>query len=333
MGADLSLFEGALSVVFDVYKRSTNNLLFDPRTPATAGIADPPIVNIGKMENKGFDFSIGHTASWWNVAFNGSHYTNKIVSIDGVQDFFYGPISTRFGNQVINKVGHPIGSFYGYIADGFFRDAADVAAHATQDGAKPGRIKFRDVNGDGVINTDDRTIIGNPHPKFTAGLDLGARHGNFDASATIFGTYGNDIFENHMEFYVFREFETNVKKDLLDNSWTPTNQNAKYPRLDVSDDRSRVISSFYVKDGSYTRLRNLQIGYTLPTSARYLAGSRVYVQGDNLFTKTNYDGLDPALPAANAFGPAGDVRDQYRGVDRGSYPSNRIFNFGIVTSF
>jgi len=240
---------------------------------------------------------------------------------------------TRYGNQVINKVGSPIGSFYGYIADGFFRDAADVTAHATQDGAAPGRIKFRDVNGDGVIDQNDRAIIGSPHPKFTAGLDLGARHGNFDASATIFGTYGNKIFENQMEFYVFREFETNVKKDLLDNSWTPQNLNAKYPRLDVSDLFSRAISSYYVKDGSYTRLRNVQVGYTLPSSARYLPGARVYVQGDNLFTKTNYEGLDPSLPAANFVGSAGDVRDQYRGVDRGAYPSSRIFSVGIVTSF
>ena len=151
-----------------------------------------------------------------------------------------------------------------------------------------GRMKFKDVNGDGVVNLEDRTIIGSPHPKFTAGVDLGARRGNFDVSATVFGTYGNKIFENQMEWYVFREFQTNVRKDLLANSWTPQNPNAKYPRIDNSDSYSWQLSSYYVKDGSYTRLRNMQIGYTLPGSARYLPGSRVYVQGDNLFTKTNY---------------------------------------------
>jgi hypothetical protein len=327
------LFDGGLNVVLDVYRRNTNNLLFDPKLPATAGFAAPPIVNVGRMRNTGFDFSVGHQASWWNATFNGSHYTNTIVSINGVQTFFYGPISTRFGNQVINQVGSPIGAFYGYIADGFFKDAADVAAHATQDGAKPGRLKFRDINGDGKIDLTDRTIIGSPHPKFTAGLDLGARHGNFDASATFFGSYGNKIFENQMEFYVFREFETNVRKDLLANSWTPTNLNAKYPQIDVNDTFSRALSSFYVKDGTYTRLRNLQVGYTLPSTAGYLPGARVYVQGDNLFTITSYEGLDPSLPAANVNGSAGDVRDQYRGVDRGAYPSNRIFSVGIVTSF
>ncbi len=341
VGTDLILFNGMFNVVFDVYKRRTNNLLFDPRTPATAGVAAPPIVNIGSMENKGFDFSIGHQAASWNVTFNGSHYKNKIVSIDGVQDSFFGPIATRLGNQTINMVGQPIGSFYGYIADGFFRDAADVTAHATQDGAAPGRIKFRDVccgpNGervpDGKINASDQTIIGSPHPNFTAGVDFGARRGNWDASATVFGSYGNKIFENQMEWYVFREFSTNVKKDLLANSWTPQNLNAKYPIIDVNDTFSSALSSFYVKDGSYTRLRNLQVGYTLPSGARYLPGARLYLQGENLYTKTNYEGLDPALPAANATGAAGDVRDQYMGVDRGSYPSNKIFSIGIVTSF
>ncbi|MGH7651213.1 MAG: SusC/RagA family TonB-linked outer membrane protein [Gemmatimonadaceae bacterium] len=334
VGTDMSLFEGALNVVLDVYRRTTDNLLFNPATPATAGVAAPPIVNIGKMRNTGFDFSLGHVGSWWNATFNGSHYKNTILSIDGVQTSFFGPGSTRLGNNVtINEVGHPIGSFYGYIADGYFQNAADVAAHATQDGAAPGRIKFRDINGDGVIDANDRTIIGSPHPSFTAGLDLGAHHGNWDASATIFGTYGNKIFENQMDFYVFQDFSSNVRKDLLANSWTPQNPNAKYPILDINDTFSDKPSSYYVKDGSYTRLRSVQLGYTLPGSARYLPGARVYVQGENLFTKTNYDGLDPALPPSNATGAAGDIRDQFMGVDQGSYPTNRIFSIGIVTSF
>jgi TonB-dependent starch-binding outer membrane protein SusC len=333
IGTDMTLFNGVLNVVLDVYNRTTDDLLFDPRTPATAGIASPPIVNIGKMQNKGFDFSVGHAGSWWNASFNGSHYNNKILSIDGVQTFFFGPIGTRIGNSTINMVGQPIGSFYGYIADGFFRDAADVAAHATQDGAAPGRIKFRDVNGDGKITSADQTIIGSPHPKFTAGIDLGAHRGNWDASATIFGTYGNKIFENQMDFYVFQDFSSNVVKDRLANSWTPQNLNAKYPRLDITDTYSGAISSYYVKDGAYTRLRSMQVGYTLPSGARYLPGARVYVQGENLFTHTNYDGLDPALPAGNFTGAAGDTRDQAMGVDVGAYPTNRIFSIGIVTSF
>jgi TonB-linked SusC/RagA family outer membrane protein len=341
IGADVTLLQGKLNVVLDLYQRETNNLLFDPPTPGTAGVAAPPIVNVGKMRNRGIDFSIGHRSDTWWATFNGSHYRNEIRRIDGVQDFFYGPISTRFGNQVINKVGEPIGAFYGLIADGFFRDAADVAAHADQDGAAPGRIKFRDIccgpNGemvpDGQVTLADRTIIGSPHPDFTAGLDLGYRWRNFDVSATLFGTFGNEIFDVQKEFYVFRNFSTNVRRDLLTDSWTPENPNAKYPRLDVNDNFSRALSSYYVEDGSYIRMRNLQVGYNVPESFGFIRSSRVYVQAENLFTITDYEGLDPSLPAANFFGPAGDIRDQYRGIDRGSYPSSRTFSFGIVTQF
>ena len=343
IGTDMSLFDRNIDFVLDVYSRSTDNLLYNPAIPTTAGIASPPIVNVGEMSNKGFDFSIGHHAANWNITFNGSHYANRIDRINGQQKFFYGPVSTREGNQVINMVGQPIGSFYGYVAQGYFKDAADAAAHTPdangkctaycQTGAAPGRIKFKDVNGDGQITLADRQIIGSPLPKFTAGLDMGVRRGNWDLNATVFGTYGNKIFENQMEWYVFREFNTNVRKDLLANSWTPTHQNAKYPIIDNSDNYSRQISSYYVKDGSYTRLQNIQLGYNLPSTSRYLSAARVYVQADNLFTITGYDGLDPALAPQNVTGAAGDIRDQYRGVDRGSYPSSRIFSIGVTTSF
>lgn len=346
VGADVALYDGRVNLVLDVYQRETDNLLFDPPTPGTAGVAAPPIVNIGKMQNRGFDFSIGHRSPYWGVTFNGSRYRNKILKIKGdTSDFFFGPISTRFGNQVINKVGHPIGSFHGLIADGIFKDAADVAAHPAQDGKAPGRLKFRDVNGDGRVTLADRTIIGSPHPDFTGGLDLEWRRGAWDVSATVFGTFGNDIFDTQKEYYIFRNFSTNVRRDMLTDSWTPVsttvprdqytaqNPDAKYPILDVNDNFSRAISTFYIEDGSYVRLRNVQIGYDIPPSVRFLSASRVYVQVENLFTITGYDGLDPALPAASAFGPAGDIRDQYRGVDRGSYPSNRTFSVGLITNF
>jgi TonB-linked SusC/RagA family outer membrane protein len=349
VGADVSLFDGKINVVLDVYQRNTNNLLFDPPTPATAGVAAPPIVNIGKMKNNGFDFSIGHQSATWNATFQGSHYKNKIVSIDGVQTFFYGPISTRYGNQVINQVGSPIGSFFGLLANGYFPDAADAASHATvagtcpvapcQDGAAMGRLRFRDISGpngvpDGKITLADRTIIGSPHPDFTAGLDLGYRWKNWDVSGTLFGTFGNEIFDVQKEFYVFRNFSTNVRRDLLTDSWTPTNLDAKYPRLDINDTYSHQLSSFYIEDGSYVRMRNLQIGYNVPPAlVRWISATRVYVQAENLFTITGYPGLDPALPVQAVNGPAGDIRDQYRGVDRGTYPSNRTFSLGLVTSF
>jgi TonB-linked SusC/RagA family outer membrane protein len=334
VGADLAFLDGRVNVIIDLYQRKTNNLLFNPAIPGTAGVASPPIVNVGKMKNSGVDLSVGYQASTWNATLTGSKYSNKIVSIDGVQNFFYGPISTRFGNQVINQVGSPIGSFYGLIADGYFRDAADVAAHAKQDGAAPGRIKFRDTNGDGTVTPADRVIIGNPHPNFTAGLDLGYRRGNWDVSGNLFGSFGNDIWDAQKEFYVFRNFSTNVRSDLLANSWRPDNLNAKYPILDQNDTYSKTLSSYYVEDGSYVRVRSLQVAYSLPRSlVSWASGTRVYVQAENLFTITGYSGLDPSLPAASVSGSAGDIRDQYRGIDRGVYPSSRTFSLGITTSF
>jgi TonB-linked SusC/RagA family outer membrane protein len=332
-GIDLGLWNNNVNVVLDVYTRTTDNLLFDPAIPGTAGVASPPIVNVGQMRNNGFDISIGHRGTSWDLSFNGSAYKNKILRIDGSQTFFYGPTGTRFGNQIINQIGSPIASFYGYIQDGIFQSAADVQAHAKQDGAAPGRFRFRDINGDGQVTLADRTIIGNPHPDFTAGLDGSIRRGAFELSATVFGSFGNDIWDAQKEFYVFHNFSTNVRKDLLTDSWTPDKPNAKYPRLDQNDTFSSALSSFYVEDGSYVRLRNVQLAYRVPARFRYLQDARVYIQAENLFTITGYDGLDPALPVRDVTAGGRDVRDQYRGVDTGVYPSNRTFSFGISTSF
>ena len=342
VGFDLGFADGRANVVVDLYERNTDNLLFDPPIPATAGIAAPPVVNIGQMQNRGIDFSFGYRGivgdrTAWNLTLNGSHYKNKIVRIDGVQDFFYGPVSTRYGNQVINQVGDPIGAFYGLINDGIFENQAAVDAHAAQDGKAVGRLRFRDLNGDGVVNLDDRTIIGSPHPDFTAGLDIGVQHGAWDFSATLFGTFGNEIFEVQKEFYVFYNFSTNVRRDLLTESAVVengqvTNPGAKYPQIDRNDTFSgQQLSDFYIEDGSYVRLRNLQVGYTLPQA--WIQGVRVFLQAENLFTITGYPGLDPTLPAAAVFGPAGDIRDQYRGIDRGAYPSNKVFSLGVSATF
>jgi TonB-linked SusC/RagA family outer membrane protein len=351
IGVDAEFFDGKATFTVDLYRRNTNNLLFAPQTPATAGTGDPPIVNIGKMRNTGIDFSLGYRGTigegtLWSVAFNGSHYSNKIVSIDGVSNYFYGPISLREQNPVINQIGYPIGEFYGLIADGYYTDSLDAAPY-WDSGARPGRIKFKDLNGDGIISTADRAPIGSPHPKFTGGLDLSLRHGAWDVSATLFGTFGNKIFNAEKYWYVFRYFDTNVRADLLDNSVVldgpcaagvcpgkVTNAGAKYPRLDGSDVFSRQFSSYWVENGSYVRLRSVQVGYNLPPALiRWIPAARVYIQAENLFTITGYSGLDPALPAWSVSGAAGDIRDQFMGVDEGSYPSNRTITIGISTTF
>ena len=351
VGVDLEFLQGRGSFSADVYTRKTSDLLFDPALPAAAGSAAPPIVNIGKMQNKGVELSLGYRGNLggttiWSATLNGSHYKNKIVQIDGVTDQFFPSNIIRDQNPVINQLGQPIGAFYGLVADGYWMDSTEAAPYWSS-GARPGRIKFKDLNGDGLINDKDRAIIGTPHPTFSGGLDLGLRHGAWDLSATFFGTVGNKIFDVQKYWLVFRYFNTNVEKDLLSNSVVldgpcnattctgkVTNPGAKYPRLDVNDVTSRQFSSYYVESGSYLRLRNLQIGYNLPASfVRWIPAARVYVQMENLFTITGYSELDPSLPAANVFSAAGDVRDQYRGIDQGSYPSNRTITIGIQTTF
>jgi hypothetical protein len=199
------------------------------------------------------------------------------------------------------------------------------------------------VNGDGHITSADRTIIGSPHPNFTGGLDLGLRAGAWDFSATVFGSFGGQIYDAQKDFYVFRDFSTNVMNDRLTNSYcvagdegctNPGNQNAKYPRLNQNDNTSGSISSFFIESATYVRLRNLQVGWTLPANLiRWLPSGRVYFQAENLFTITGYSGLDPSLPARAFTGAAGDIRDQFRNVDVGIYPSSRTFTVGISTTF
>jgi TonB-linked SusC/RagA family outer membrane protein len=353
LGVDLEFRGGAANFVLDVYQRDSDNLLFNPPLPGAAGQASAPIVNVGKVRNTGFDAELGFRGTFangidWGVNVNAAAYTNEIVRIDGDREFFFGPIGTRTaGSVTINQLGHPIGAFYGLQHVGTFQTQAEIdqlnaqAQAATGDseaeyqaGAEVGRFRFADVNGDGVVNAADRTIIGDPHPDFTTGLNLSLGWGRWDLAANLFGTFGNEIFEVQKEFYVFAKFPQNVRRDLLTDSWTPDNPDAKYPQLDITDTFSEQKSSFYVEDGSYVRLRTLQLGYDLPDNLiRGLNNARVYIRGENLFTITGYDGLDPSMPASAVSSSAGDVRDQARGIDRGVYPTSRTFSIGFGLGF
>ncbi len=355
IGLDAEFLSGKGNFTVDVYRRTTTDLLFNPPLPATAGQADPPIVNIGAMRNDGIDAELGYRGTLgqnttWNVSINGSHYKNTIRTIAGDVDYFFGPTTTRFSTQgvTINKIGYPIGSFYGQTWTGtFFKDQAQIdalnaaARQKTGDptavyqvGAAPGRLMFKDVNGDGKVNGDDQGPIGSPNPSFTGGLNLGLNYKRFDLGATVFGTFGNKIFNAQKQFDVFRLFQENVRKDLLANSWTPNNLNAKYPRLDINDTYSSQPSSFYVEDGSYVRLRSVQLGYTLPKNLMPgYRNVRVFLEAENLFTITGYSELDPALPAQAAYSAGMDVRDQSRGIDQGVYPTNRILSLGFTIGF
>jgi len=325
-------FEATISskigIVFDWYSKQTEDLLFNPELPGTAGSADAPYVNIASMSNKGLDIEVTYKNTFGEVGFNGSAVittvNNEITKIaDGVDFFDWG--GSRIGSYNRNMVGHPMSAFYGYQVVGLFKDAAEVSSAAKQDGAEPGFFRYADINNDKVIDPKDRTFIGNPNPDFTFGLNLALTYKNFDISTFLYGSQGNDIFNNNKWWVDFwPSFQGQKSQDLLYRSWTPTNTGASVPKASNKSNFSTntVSSSYYLEDGSFLRMKNLQVGYTLPASSLskvYLKSVRVYVQAVNLFTVTKYSGLDPEIGGG----------DRAFGVDAGNYPNVKQFIIGL----
>lgn len=349
IGLDASLFKGELDFSFDYYRKDIKDLLYDPELPGLAGTAAQPFVNIAQMKNHGFDFSVGWHKQFskklkLNVTGTLTTYKNEIMKIaDGV-DYFDGD-SRRFdGSNIIrNAVGQPVSSFFGYQIDGFWNsakevtDADDKVKKATndpeafyQEGAGMGRFRYKDVNGDGRITPDDRTFLGNPNPDFTYGINIGVNYQHFDFNIFLFGTHGNQIWNNvrwWRDFY--SSFESAKSKTALYDSWRPDHQNAKAPiqEVDGSVSTQGVPNSYMVENGAYLRAKNVTLGYTLPAgslSRLHVQKFRVYVQAANLFTITKYSGIDPEIGGSN-------ITDF--GVDEGAYPNQRQFLIGVNLAF
>jgi hypothetical protein len=223
-------------------------------------------------------------------------------------------------------VGHPISSFFGYEVAGLFQSASEVSEAPKQDAAEPGFLRFANIDdSDNEITPSDRTFIGDPNPDFTYGLNLSFTYKNFDLTGFFYGSQGNDIFNwNRWWIDFWPSFQGQKSKDLLYNSWTPTNTNTTIPKASNKSNFSTntVVCSYYMEDGSFVRLKNLQLGYNFPKTLLGKTGIgslRVYLQGVNLFTLTKYSGLDPEL--------GGD--DRAFGSDTGNYPNVKQFIFGI----
>jgi len=339
IGLDGSLFANKLEFSIDYYQKKVSGLLF----PASGtqydvvfvGDASLPKVNIGDMQNTGIDMNITYHAKLskdlkLDVTGMFTSYDNKIASLPGLP-YFNGPqirnvIPTR------NEVGHPVGAFYGYKVIGLFQTNAEATAW-NQPGAEAGLFKYADINGDKKIDDKDITYIGNPNPKFTYGVNLAITYKNFDASAFLFGSYGNDIFNNTKYFTDFPDFfKGGISRDVALNAWTPTHTNTSIPKLMTTGSFSSdlVANSYFISDGSYLRVKQMQIGYTLTPAQLSKLGIdrlRVYVQGANLFTLTKYSGLDPELQSS-------DIRNTVGfGIDQGNYPHTPSFLIGVNVNF
>lgn len=342
VGFDASLFDSRIDLSAEWYKKSIKGLLYQQPLPALVGAATVPFVNIGDIKNTGFDISAGYHGGRntenlkYNIALNVTTYKNTVENLPGG---FFDASNSRLGNLVRNAVGRPVGSFFGYQVERLFRDAADVTASPVQTDAAPGRFKYADVDGDNRITPADRTFFGNPNPDFTYGLNLSANFKQFDASMVLYGSQGNDVI-NYVRYWTdfYGSFIGGKSKDLLYNSWTPTNVNAKTPVAESGNtfSTSGTFNSYYLENGSFLKCRSFQLGYTIDPKVLTRVGVdrlRIYLQAANLFTITKYEGLDPELVPSTSNLTSGTQSAAF-GIDYGNYPNNqRSFLIGVNLGF
>ena len=330
---DAGFFDNKMTMTLDVFENVTDGLVAqDTQKISTTAIdASAPYTNLGSMKSSGFDLSINYTdvtsnGLTYSISANATRAKNEVTEL--ISEFYSGG-STRIGAITRTSVGEPVSYFYGRKVIGIFQNDAEVAAHATQDGAGPGRFKYEDINNDGIINDSDRTKIGDPHPDLIFGVNMNFAYKSWDMSMFWNGSLGNDIFDYTALYYETPYFFNGNRSTRVLDSWSPTNTGAELPALSETTLNSEfsTANSFFVRDGSYVRLRSLQIGYTLPdTIASKLGASsaRVYYNGTNLLTLTDFTGLDPEVPRGGAL----DI-----GVYSAQYPSNSISSLGINIKF
>jgi len=345
IGLDATLFNGAIDLIVDVYSKKTKDLLVGDVLNSLEPQVTKPDVNLGTMKNTGFDIGVNYNGNQgkdlsYSVGVTFSHYKNELTKLNNENDPRIINLE-RLSNVVKSELGQPISSFHGYVIDGFFNTPAELAAGPAMDGAIVGSWRYKDLNGDKKITDADRTYLGTPHPDFQLGLNLKLNYKAFDFTAFLFWNQGNEIF-NYTKYYTdMRVFVGGVSTRVLQDSWTPSNMNAKLPQLgyDVTNNgytgfTTSTSNSYYVEDGSYLRAKTVQLGYTLPTSLSKRArlnGVRLYLQAQNLFTITNYSGADPDIQLISR--DPGGARDFYMGVDLGGFPNPKQYIFGISATF
>ena len=342
IGLDASLFNNKFDFTIDWYKKKVDGLLYTASgvqfDPIFVGDSYLPQINIADNQNTGIDINATYHASVskdlkLDITGIFTSYNNKITSIPG-SGYFDGQ---TLRNVVVqrNQVGHSIGEFYGYQVLGLFQSAEDVAKSPVQDDAIPGVFKYKDVDGNDTINSNDRTYIGNPNPNFTYGLNLALSYKNFDLSAFFFGSEGNDIFNQTLYFTDFPDFfKGAIRREAAINSWTPSNTNTNIPLLRTAGGASTdgQTNSYFVSKGSYLRCKQIQLGYTIPATTLSRFGIdhlRIYVQAANLFTITKYDGLDPELQSDDL----GNGTNTGFGIDQGNYPHTPAYIIGVNLNF
>jgi len=345
LGFDASLFKDQFTVNFDVFRSVSEDVLLSQPLPGYLGnLQGDPIVNIGSIQNKGVELSLGYRpklsgAFKWDIAGNISIVRNKVLELGNLGiDLDTGlPKNYIQSGNTRTQVGRSIGEYYVLKTDGIFQSQAEINAHKAQSAyAKPGDIRYVNTVDGGTnddINDKDRVFAGSPFPKFTSGLQFNSSYKNFSLSLQLYGAFGQKLYND-----VLRELDSygnsNYRKAI--NPWTPTNTNTTFPRLGYQfapndrgiNENARGNTDRWIEDGSFLRLRNVELGYSLPSkliSKANISNARLYVSAQNLFTITKYSGLDPDVVGANP--------NLEPGVDNGNYPSARIISFGLSVGF
>jgi outer membrane receptor protein involved in Fe transport len=340
VGVDVNFFDNRLTLSADYFDRRTEDMIVAVPIPNYVGAAAPR-VNAGTMQNTGFEFTAGYKGGGefkYNIGVNMSFIQNKVTNLGGGAPQDGGNVG-KIGNTTRTEVGSPFPYFYGLRTDGIFNNQAELDAHRDKNGnpiqpnAQLGDVKFLDTNGDGVIDDKDRVDLGSPYPDFEFGFNSDFAYKNFDLRIFIQGVQGNEIVNGML--YNTRNVSNsgggwNNFETIRLNRWTEQTPENNEPRMTSRDPNNNMrFSDRYVQDGSYIRLKNIQLGYTIPfnpSSRVKISNMRVYVAADNLFTITNYDGFDP------------EVSEYYYnpyafGVDVGTYPQPRTYRAGVTLNF
>ena len=334
-GVDASFLNNRMLFSFEYYYKTTKDMLLAAPMPIYMGYTDDTFTNIGEANNRGIEVNLEwrdktESGFEYNVGMNLSTIRNRMTKLNGGTPISDGPF--RNGNMFLTYTneGMPIGSFWGYKTNGLIQTQEQLDAVKKADlqpNAELGDVLFVDVNKDGKLDSNDRCRIGNPIPDIIYGINVGMAWKGFDLNLQFGGTIGNEIF-NAMRYYTYFPNDITNKDRALLNYWTPNNTNTDIPRLTATDvnDNDRF-SDMYVENGTYFRLRNAQLGYTLPTALSQkvkLQKVRFYVSGQNLFTLSSYSGMDPEVGQSSSLS---------RGIDYGIYPQNISFTGGINVTF
>lgn len=339
-GVDLVIWNGKLSASIDYFNKLTTDLITNQPIAASAGLAQSPPVNNGKLLNRGLEFSLNYASRirdfGYSISPNVALLHNEVLAINN-------PISGgQYGSQYVTRTenGYQVGSFYMYEMEGIFQNKTDIFTHAVQGAStgpsriQPGDVKFKDQNGDGVIDAQDRAHVGSAIPKITAGLNIALNYKRWDFSVFVQGAYGQKILtvlNRDIEGF-YRPF--NVTERYFTHHWTGEGSTNQYPRASWSASGNNTqISTRFLEDGSYTRLKNIQIGYNVPKEViqKYgLSNVRIYFSGTNLYTLYKYSGMDSEMSVSN--NSTGDG-DRANGIDWGTYPAAKTYNVGVNITF